>query len=64
MSVIINYKANFLKKNSSNIILFSDENFNITGLKKYILNTDYSFILDLIKNKDKIYIKLLRDMLS
>ena len=53
MSVIINYKASFLKKNSSNIILFSDENFNISGLKKHILNSDYSFISDLIKTKDK-----------
>tara|TARA_B100000035_G_C20725168_1_gene433003 strand:+ start:77 stop:541 length:465 start_codon:yes stop_codon:yes gene_type:complete len=53
MSVIINYKASFFKKNSPNIILFSDENFNISGLKKNILNSDYSFISDLIKTKDK-----------
>ncbi len=53
MSVIINYKPSFFKKNSPNIILFSDENFNISGLKKNVLNSDYSFISDLIKTKDK-----------
>jgi len=53
MSVIVNYKAKPVKKTSSNIILFSDENFNISGLKKHILNADYSFIADLIKTKNK-----------
>ena len=53
MSVIINYKANFIKKNMSNIILFSDEDFNISALKKHIQNADYLFISDLIKTKDK-----------
>ena len=53
MSVIINYKPNFIKKNTSNIILFSDEDFNISALKKHILNADYLFISDLIKTKDK-----------
>ena len=53
MSVIINYKPNFIKKNTSNIILFSGEDFNISALKKHILNTDYLFISDLIKTKDK-----------
>ena len=53
MSVIVNYKGSFLKKNSSNIILFSDEKFNISGLKKHISNADYSFMSDLIKTRDK-----------
>ena len=53
MSVIISYKARFLNTNSSSIILFLDENFNISALKKHISNTDYSFISDLIKTKDK-----------
>ena len=52
MSVTINYSKNLSKKNSSNIILFSDENFNISSLKKQISSSDYSFISDLIKNKD------------
>ncbi len=53
MSVKIYYKNGFIKKNLSNIILFLDENFNISALKKHISNTDYSFISDLLKNKDK-----------
>ena len=53
MSIIINYKPNFIKKNMSNIILFSGEDFNISALKKHILNTDYLFISDLLKTKDK-----------
>ena len=53
MSVIINYKSSLIKKSSSNIILFLDENFDISGLKKHISNADYSFISDLIKTKDK-----------
>ena len=52
MTVKINYNTNSSKKNSSNIVLFSDENFNISGLKKHISGSDYSFIADLIKTKD------------
>ena len=53
MTVIINYKSSVIKKNSSNIILFTDENFNISTLKKHIKNADYSFISDLIKTRNK-----------
>ena len=52
MTVIINYNKNLYKKNSSNIVLFSDENFSISGLKKHISGSEYSFIADLIKTKD------------
>ena len=52
MSVTIYYNKNISKKNSSNIVLFSDENFNISGLKKHISGPEYSFIADLIKTKD------------
>ncbi len=52
MSVTINYKKNLVKKSSSNLILFCDENFNISGLKKHFSGNEYSFILDLIKTKD------------
>ena len=52
MSVTIYYNKNLSKKNSSNIVLFSDENFNISGLKKHISGPEYSFIADLIKTKD------------
>ena len=52
MSVKINYKTNSLIKSSSNLILFSDENFNISILKKHFLSKEYSFILDLLKTRD------------
>tara|TARA_B100001175_G_scaffold201252_1_gene170880 strand:- start:37 stop:1494 length:1458 start_codon:yes stop_codon:yes gene_type:complete len=52
MSVQINYKNSFLKKNSANIVFFVDENFNIKSLKKYILNTEFSYISDLLKTND------------
>ena len=52
MSVIINYKNNSSKKNSANLVLFSDENFNISALKKHLSNTEISFIQDLIKTMD------------
>ena len=35
MPIAINYKNTSNKKNSSNIVLFVDEKFNISGLKKY-----------------------------
>ena len=52
MSVTINYKRNSLKKNSSSLILFTDEKFNILALKKHILKAEYLFVSDLIKTKD------------
>ena len=53
MSIQINYKAGPFKKKSSNLVLFVDENFNITGLKKLISNEEYSFIGDLLEINDK-----------
>ena len=52
MPVQINYKNNSSKKNSSNLILFTDESFSISALKKHISGSELSFIKDLIKTKD------------
>ena len=52
MTVQINYKNTSSKKNSSNLVLFADEKFNINGLKKYISNSEFSYISDLLKNSD------------
>jgi leucyl aminopeptidase len=52
MNVQINYKSNNSKKVSSNFVVFVDEKFNINGLKKYILNSEFSYISDLLKNSD------------
>jgi leucyl aminopeptidase len=52
MSIQINYKNSGLNKPSNNLVLFVEENFNINGLKKYISNTEFSYINDLLKNSD------------
>jgi leucyl aminopeptidase len=52
MSIQINYKNSGSKKPSSNLVLFVDENFNISGLKKYISNIEFSYISDLLNTSD------------
>ena len=52
MSIKISYKNNISTKSTTNLVLFVDENFNISGLKKYISNSEFSYIADLIKNSD------------
>ena len=52
MTVQINYKSASSKKNSSNLVLFVDEKFNISGLKKDISNSEFSYISDLLKTSD------------
>ena len=52
MTIQINYKNNSLKKVFSNLILFVDDKFNISGLKKHVLNSEFLYISDLLKNSD------------
>ena len=52
MTVQINYKNSNLKSNSANLVLFVDEKFNIKGLKRYISQTEFLYISDLLKNAD------------
>jgi len=52
MSIQINYKNSGLKKPSTNLVLFVEENFNISGLKKHIKNTEFSYINELLKTND------------
>ena len=52
MSIKINYKNNISNKSATNLVLFVDENFNISDLKKYISNSEFSYIADLLKNSD------------
>ena len=49
MTVQINYKKSSSKKNSSNLVLFAGDKFNVSSLKKHILSSEYSFISDLLK---------------
>jgi len=52
MSIEINYKNNSSKKNTTNLILFTDEKLNIINLKKYISSLEFSYISDLLKTSD------------
>ena len=52
MNIRINFKNQVFNKSSENLILFVDENFDISIIKKYISSKEYSYILDLLKVKD------------
>ncbi len=52
MSIQIIYKKKLPRKSNGNLILFIDEKFDISTLKKYILSSEHSFVSDLIKNRD------------
>ena len=52
MTIQINYKNSSIKKVSSNLILFVDDKFNISGLKKHVSNSEFLYISDLLKNSD------------
>ena len=51
MNIKVNFKKQVLSKSNANLILFADEKFNITGLKKHISNSEYSYISDFLKKK-------------
>ena len=53
MTVQINYKSISLKNKTNNLVLFVDEKFNISSLKKLISGREYSFVYDLLKISDK-----------
>jgi leucyl aminopeptidase len=52
MSIKIYYKNKASEKPSGNLILFVDQNFDISGVKKYISNAEFLYISDLLKNSD------------
>ena len=52
MSVIINYSKKPFNKQSSNLVLFSDEKFNLNSIKKNLSTTEFSYIKDLLKTRD------------
>ena len=67
MTVQINYKNANSKKTATNLVLFVGENFNISTLKKYISNTEFSYISDLLTNSDSkknlLFLKLIQKKL-
>ena len=52
MSIKISFKKSIAGKTSSNLVLFVDEKFNLKLIKKYIPNSEFSYISDLLKTSD------------
>ena len=52
MSVKIYYSQKITNTKSSNLVLFSDDKFNLNSLKKFLSNSEYSYIQDLLKTND------------
>ena len=52
MSIKINYLKKKNLKTSSNLVLFSNEKFNINSLKKHLSSSEFSYINDLLKTND------------
>ena len=52
MTVKINYNHKSLSKTTSNIVLFSNEKFNISHLKKNLTDSEFLYISDLLKTSD------------
>ena len=52
MTIKINYSNKLTSKSLVNEVLFVDENFNTSALKKYISNAEFSYINDLLKNSN------------
>ena len=52
MPIKIDYLTKTSREPSANLVLFSNEKFNINGLKKYLSNSEFSYINDLLKTSD------------
>jgi leucyl aminopeptidase len=52
MSIKISYFSKSIGKSTGNAILFVNEKFNIGSLKKYVSESEFSYINDLLKNSD------------
>ena len=52
MSVKITYSKQAISKSSNNLVLFCNDKFNINVLKKYLTNSEHSYISDLLKSND------------
>ena len=52
MTIKIKYSKKISDKNNKNIVLFSNDKFKIDGLRKYLSNSEFSYIRDLLKTSD------------
>ena len=53
MIIDIKYKISLPTQKTSNSVLFVDEKLNISGLKKYFSKFEFSYVTDLLKNRDE-----------
>ena len=52
MSIKISFKKSTSRKNSTNLVLFVDEKFSLSQIKKYISAQELSYISDLLRTSD------------
>ncbi len=52
MSLKINYLKKVITRPSANFVLFVDEKYNLSSIKKYLSNSEFSYINDLLKTND------------
>ena len=52
MSIKISFKKSAPVKTSTNLVLFVDEKFSTKSLKKYISNSEFIYVSDLLKTSD------------
>ena len=52
MSVKINYLKNSSPKSSANLVLFTNEKFNINNLKTKFSKSEFAYISDIIRTND------------
>ena len=52
MSIKINYQKKTQNISSANIVLFVNEKYKIDPIKKYLSNSEFSYISDLLKSSD------------
>ena len=52
MPIKINFSGKAKNKSSVNLVLFSNEKFNTSGLKKFLSVSEFSYINDLLKTSD------------
>ena len=52
MSIQIIYSKKILNKTTSNLVLFSNDKFNVKSLSNYLSNSELTYINDLLKTSD------------
>ena len=53
MSIKINYSYKKSGSQSANLVLFTNESFNISNLNKYLSNSEFSYLKDLLKTSEQ-----------